>query len=298
MELTASPLGYGTGPFGPRMTKKEKLRLLDAALDSGIKHFDTAPMYGVGLAEAALGRFLPGRRDQVTVTTKVGLYPPPKVFRRLPGRVLRGPLGVSRGFDIRSVRASLEHSLKVLRTDCVDLLLLHEPTAAEVTDELVSFLDESVRRGLARAAGTAALPAETAIVCRRPSAFPAIVQVPLDLRIPAPEFHGRRLITHSTLSSLLFDPGPSGSWSNELGVDCSRPDVLAGLALAAARWLNPGGTTLFFSRREERIRANVAAVHEHAGEPARVARFVELVRASADSNALGEEVAELPAEDR
>src|SRR5205807_2674411 len=107
---------------------REKLCLLHAALDRGITHFDTARMYGVGQAEVALGEFLAGRRDQVTVATKVGLVPPPSAFRVLPGRLLRGPLGVRRGFDLRSVQRSLDRSLKALRTDYVDLLFLHECT--------------------------------------------------------------------------------------------------------------------------------------------------------------------------
>lgn len=51
---------------------KTSMRLVEAALDAGIRHFDTAPLYGLGLSEDALGVALKGVPD-VTITTKVGI---------------------------------------------------------------------------------------------------------------------------------------------------------------------------------------------------------------------------------
>jgi aryl-alcohol dehydrogenase-like predicted oxidoreductase len=71
-----SRLGFGTsGIMGAALTTSGRLRLLDAAWDAGIRHFDTAPLYGFGEAESLLGRFLRGRRDSITITTKFGLLP-------------------------------------------------------------------------------------------------------------------------------------------------------------------------------------------------------------------------------
>jgi aryl-alcohol dehydrogenase-like predicted oxidoreductase len=50
--------------------------MLERAFALGITHFDVARAYGFGRAEGILGKFLRGRRDQVTVATKLGLQPP------------------------------------------------------------------------------------------------------------------------------------------------------------------------------------------------------------------------------
>ncbi|MFN9548418.1 MAG: aldo/keto reductase [Cyanobacteriota bacterium] len=72
-----SRLGFGTsGIMGAALTSRGRLRLLETAFDAGIRHFDTAPLYGLGLAEEVLGRFARGRRQQITLTTKFGLVPP------------------------------------------------------------------------------------------------------------------------------------------------------------------------------------------------------------------------------
>ena len=71
-----SRLGFGTsGLMGSAITTAGRLRLLEVALDEGITHFDTAPLYGAGLAEEMLGRFAKGKRHSVTITTKFGLLP-------------------------------------------------------------------------------------------------------------------------------------------------------------------------------------------------------------------------------
>src|SRR3954453_20950898 len=106
-----SSFGFGTVYLGRRQGMRHGVRLLEAAFEQGITHFDTAPMYGLGLAEPIVGRFLRGRRDAVTVTTKVGLSAPPKISLLLPGRLIKGPLASRRDFGVRRARASLDRSL-------------------------------------------------------------------------------------------------------------------------------------------------------------------------------------------
>src|SRR5262249_24201562 len=124
---------------------KERLALLECAFDSGVRHFDTAPLYGYGEAERVLGEFLRARRNQITVATKYGIKPPVimqtrwinvfarRVLRLLP--FLRKPLSrqaqlLSKQniFTAAEARSSLDQSLLALGTDYVDLFLLHEPT--------------------------------------------------------------------------------------------------------------------------------------------------------------------------
>jgi D-threo-aldose 1-dehydrogenase len=62
--------------MGAALTRSGRLRLLETAFEQGIRHFDTAPLYGMGEAEEVLGRFARSRRDQITITTKFGLAPP------------------------------------------------------------------------------------------------------------------------------------------------------------------------------------------------------------------------------
>jgi len=86
--------------MGAALTGACRLRLLEAAWDSGIRHFDTAPLYGQGEAELLLGRFLRNRRDTVSLTSKFGLLPashpwpmrPLIPFARLANRRLLPPL--------------------------------------------------------------------------------------------------------------------------------------------------------------------------------------------------------------
>ena len=77
--LLPSRFGFGTsGIMGAAFTRSGRLRLLETALEQGIHHFDTAPLYGQGEAETLLGVFARGRRDRITITTKFGLLPTPR----------------------------------------------------------------------------------------------------------------------------------------------------------------------------------------------------------------------------
>ncbi|MFN5466225.1 MAG: aldo/keto reductase [Cyanobacteriota bacterium] len=83
-----SRLGFGTsGIMGASLTSAGRLRLLEHAFAQGIRHFDTAPLYGMGLAEEVVGRFARGRRGEITITTKFGLAPraiPPRLRPMMP----------------------------------------------------------------------------------------------------------------------------------------------------------------------------------------------------------------------
>jgi aryl-alcohol dehydrogenase-like predicted oxidoreductase len=246
-------------------------------------------MYGVGLAERVVGRFLAGRRDSVTVATKVGLSAPPRVSRILPGRLIRGPLASERAFDVQSARASLERSLRALGTDYVDLILLHECHPDEVTDDLRAFLGECVAAGIARWTGTATTISATAAIRERWAPFPDVAQIPLHPRAALageamPGSGVRGTITHSTVVQMLefaqhelqSSPRHMRSWSEELGVDCTRMSVWAGLALAAAHRANPNGVALFSSRWPDRVSLNLQLAVELGTEP-RLARLSELL---------------------
>src|SRR5262245_28577271 len=70
------PMGLGTAQVGnllQRMPDEVAVQVLTAAWEAGVRYFDTAPHYGLGLAERRLGAFLAGKpRDEFVVSTKAG----------------------------------------------------------------------------------------------------------------------------------------------------------------------------------------------------------------------------------
>jgi hypothetical protein len=128
--------------------------LLKCALDHGITHFDTAPYYGFGVSEQDLGVALVGVSN-ATIATKVGIYPPGRpsqssaevLFRKSGGKILPFLSRPSIDWTVARARKSLDQSLRHLRKDFVDLLLLHE---AEVhllaTDEWCHWLESERSR--------------------------------------------------------------------------------------------------------------------------------------------------------
>jgi D-threo-aldose 1-dehydrogenase len=121
-------LGFGASALGglySDVSAESAFETVDAAWRLGLRHFDTAPMYGSGLAELRLGEALAGRpRHAYTVSTKVGI-------RLEPGRPnpLFGapPLGPVFDFSPDAIRRSHVESLERLGLEHVDVLLLHDP---------------------------------------------------------------------------------------------------------------------------------------------------------------------------
>src|SRR5215470_2148693 len=131
-DIETPTVGFGCGSLtgtGP----SNAIRVLETAFDAGVRHFDTARYYGYGEGEGILGRFLKGRRSEVTITTKFGIEPPRRttalsiglyVGRRIvrllpPARSLlqRGgrTLAKSGAFSAQQAQQSLETSLRELR---------------------------------------------------------------------------------------------------------------------------------------------------------------------------------------
>ncbi len=277
-----SSLALGTASFWRGLGRAAVTAVVEAAVDEGITHLDTAPMYGLGHAEALLGDFLSRHRDRVTVTTKVGILPPPAAARRvLPGRLLRGPLGPRTDFGVAAVRTSFERSLRALRTDYVDILLLHECAPEHVTEDIVDFLHGCVANGAALAIGTASSRASTDLIAARWDPFPGVVQFPWTALGGDVTRDGKLAISHSSVKTVLDRvwrrPDEARRWSESLGVDCTRSDVVAGLALAMAQRDNPAGVTLFSSRSPDRIRANRRLAATYAGDDELLATAVALL---------------------
>ena len=132
--VPVSTLGFGGAPIGnlySPVTDADAAAAVEVAWDCGVRYFDTAPHYGIGLAERRLGRALRDRpRESYTVSTKIGrlLVPDAEVSGEDPeGFVVPATHHRVWDFSRDGVLRSLEASLERLGLDRVDVLLIHDP---------------------------------------------------------------------------------------------------------------------------------------------------------------------------
>ena len=301
-------LGFGCSSLMGAMGRRESLAMLDAAYDAGIRHFDVAPMYGFGDAESCLGEFLATHRANVTVTTKFGIAPPKRqgvlsmarsvarpVLRLMPGlkkNMLRvaskaaGTAAEQPRFTVEEARASLERSLRELKTDRIDVWLLHEARVEDLTDDgLLRFLEESVAAGKIGAFGVGseraraeALMSERPEYCRVVQCEWSVMDAPVH-NMSSFRMHHRALTENfrALHSAIASERGRAAQWSNEVGADLSDSGVLAALMLKAALEQNANSVILFSSKSPAHIQTNVRTAEDGAlAEPAR--RFYALVQ--------------------
>ena len=141
-------LSLGTGTFGGGneffkawgdTDVQGATRLVDICLEHGLTMFDSADIYSAGLAEEVLGGAIKGRREKVIISTKA-------TFRSGDGP---NEVGSSRYHLIQAV----EHSLRRLGTDYIDLFQLHGFDAKTPVEETLNALDDLVRAGKIRYIG-------------------------------------------------------------------------------------------------------------------------------------------------
>jgi D-threo-aldose 1-dehydrogenase len=132
VEVTS--LGYGAAEIGNlyrEVSQEDAAEAVNAAWTAGVRYFDTAPHYGLGLSERRLGAALAARpRDAFVVSTKVGrLLEPADPCGDDLAEGFAVPADHRRVWDFSAagVRRSLESSLERLRLDRVDVLLIHDP---------------------------------------------------------------------------------------------------------------------------------------------------------------------------
>ena len=126
-------LGFGTAPLGNlyrAVSEADAQKTLDAAWKAGIRYFDTAPLYGLGLAETRLNHFLRGKkRDDYVISTKVGrlLEVCPPEQRTGIGKFFDTPSRKERyDYSYVGVMRSIEFSLERLGIDSIDILFAHD----------------------------------------------------------------------------------------------------------------------------------------------------------------------------
>ncbi|AGL19182.1 aldo/keto reductase [Actinoplanes sp. N902-109] len=130
-------LGFGGAPvgnFAAAMDDEQAARTLRRAWDRGIRYFDTAPHYGLGLSERRIGAALRDRpRDEFVISTKAGRLLVPRdqpLAQDDDGFVVPGDLRRQWDFTAAGVERSLRESLDRLTLDSVDILFAHDPDQA------------------------------------------------------------------------------------------------------------------------------------------------------------------------
>ena len=292
------------------LDRRHSVRLVETAIDSGITHFDTARMYGFGKAESILGCLAPRHRERIVIATKVGILP---ANRSLPSRALNfGARFLNKGlpgagkyltalqtgpragiFDLPSVRKSFELSLKQLRTDYVDILLLHECNQADASDEeLLEFLESLRAQGKVRAFGLATSVGEAIQILKFQPRLGDVVQIASslwNLNIKRLPFRSSGLaITHSALTHrfhelarrLQENDAMASEWKTILEIDSRNKTDLARLLLSHALYSNPEGIVLFFSGSPENVKRSASFAREGNIDSQQMARLEELVRRS------------------
>ena len=156
-------LGYGAAALGNlfhEVSDEEAAAIVEVAWQGGIRYFDTAPHYGLGLAERRLGAALAGYpRSEFLLSTKVGrlLEPSPENADRLDDEGFVVPAAYRRVWDpsVAGVRRSLRESLERIGTDRIDIAYLHDPDEYDLQDVAtgMSSLAQAKQDGLVRAIG-------------------------------------------------------------------------------------------------------------------------------------------------
>lgn len=130
--LEFTTLGFGSAPLGNFLrafTEEECDRTIGRAWNAGLRYFDTAPLYGLGLSESRVGRMLKGhRRADYLISTKVGrLLEPCEPAESNAGiYVDTPPLRFVYDYSYDGVMRSFEESLRRIGLDRVDILFVHD----------------------------------------------------------------------------------------------------------------------------------------------------------------------------
>jgi D-threo-aldose 1-dehydrogenase len=131
--LEFTEIGFGTAPFGNMyraISDEDADAVLEAAWAGGIRYFDTAPLYGLGLSETRLNRFLRGKlRDEYVLSTKVGrlLKACPEEERDGHGKWFDVPARQEvYDYSYDGVMRSIEFSLERLGVNRIDILYTHD----------------------------------------------------------------------------------------------------------------------------------------------------------------------------
>jgi aryl-alcohol dehydrogenase-like predicted oxidoreductase len=144
--IQVSPYCLGTMMLGAmgNPDHDDSIRIIHKALDAGINFVDTADVYSSGESEEIVGKALKGRRDDVVLASKA-FFP-------------MGDDPNHRGGSRRWIVKAVEHSLRRLQTDHLDLYQVHRPDPTADVEETLSALSDLIHSGKVRTIGTSTFP--------------------------------------------------------------------------------------------------------------------------------------------
>jgi D-threo-aldose 1-dehydrogenase len=228
--LSVTRFGLGTAPLAglfEEVAEDPAIQVIERAWDRGIRNFDTAPLYGHGLAETRLGKALRDKpRDEFVLATKVGRLlradAPPE-----PGQAFRGTPPVNPMFDFTydGVMRSVGESLERLQLERIDILHIHDPDNHydEALHGAYKALDHLRSEGLIRAVGAGMNQAEMLARFAREGNFDCFMlagrytlldQVALDELLPLCVERGVAIIAAGVYNSgILADPKPGSHYN-------------------------------------------------------------------------------------
>jgi aryl-alcohol dehydrogenase-like predicted oxidoreductase len=286
---TTSELGFGCAYLVGGWELSESMKRLDIAYEAGFRHFDTAPAYGMGTSESVIGRALNGRRTNVTLASKVGIGRPhfgrlfhfgramSRSFRAAAPGMARNIGGMAYSiatphgeFGLFKVERSLSESLRALRTDYLDLLLLHDVRSSDISHELLAFLDRQKRNGVVLALGIATSATEIELIRKRHGPFFDVWQHSWSVLDDSNSTPVPFTITHRAIHGafdalrkwLRDDSSVAARLSDIICLDLSDPIQLSRVLIGASIANNPHGITLVSSRNLNRIFDNALPLRD------------------------------------
>jgi len=134
--IEVSRICLGSNNFGGQLDEKASAAIIDKALDLGVNIIDTANTYTKGNSERIIGRALEGHREDVIITTKVGM------------NVGEGPN--KGGLSRKHIMWQVKHSLEQLQTDYIDIYYMHRFDPDTPIEETLRTLNDLVRGGSVR----------------------------------------------------------------------------------------------------------------------------------------------------
>ncbi len=228
--LSVTHFGLGTAPLAglyEAVPEDQALAVISRAWDAGIRHFDTAPLYGFGLAEMRLGKALRDKpREEFVLATKVG-----RLLRADapadPGQNFRGTPPVNPVFDFTydGVMRSVDESLERLQLERIDILHIHDPDnhydaaihgAYKALDRLRSEgVIQAVGAGMNQAQMLARFAREGDFDCfLLAGRYTLLDQVALDQLLPICVERGIAIIAAGVYNSgILADPKPGARYN-------------------------------------------------------------------------------------
>jgi aryl-alcohol dehydrogenase-like predicted oxidoreductase len=156
-QFQVSEIGLGcmnlSHAYGAPVSETQAERVLLTALDAGVTFFDTAALYGFGVNEILVGKFLKSHRQKFTLASKCGMA----------GVDLNGDGKLVRVIDGRpeTIRKTCEDALKRLQTDVIDLYYLHRWDKKVPIEDSVGALSDLVRQGKIQSIGLSEVSAST-----------------------------------------------------------------------------------------------------------------------------------------